>query len=286
MNDGINSGVLTQECPYCGSRKSSLIAKNLPWPEVTSYFSVDYSMYECGVCDLVYASPLDARTLAGIESYLVHSYNTHRVDNLKAAVKLIWGGDFKTNVRRKLRPYKHKLFSTRGGKNSESLQLLREYGCKTVLDVGCSFGEFVALAFDSGFDAFGVEPNKKVVDAVENIQPGRVFQGRFPEQFGPLQHYSCIIFQGVVYGIPPHLLRDLFSSAFRRLEPNGVLIVFDHDSFNRFKPESRNTLQGALTLTLVGKKFMHQIANDMCFHIYQHVRSKSEPNCCFHVFRK
>jgi SAM-dependent methyltransferase len=155
-----------------------------------------------------------------------------------------------------------------------------------MLDVGCSFGEFVALALDSGFDAYGVEPNKEIVDAVEMIQPGRVFQGCFPEQCGPLQRYSCIIFQGVVYSIPPRSLRNLFSSAFRMLEANGVLIVFDHDSSNRHKQESRCTVQSALTLTLVGEIFMHGIAKDMCFSAYRNVNSISEPNCCFHIFRK
>lgn len=66
----------------------------------------------------------------------------------------------------------------------------------------------------------------------------------------------------------------------------GGLIVFDHDSANRHATKSRSSVQGVLTFSLLGAKFMRNIARDLGFTNYEHIKSEAEPNCCFHILQK
>ncbi len=271
-------------CPDCKTNNSKLLTKNTSWSETELFFTVNYGLRICNSCELLYAAPLEPQTLKGIEAYLTQSYNTHRVDDYCETINRIWGAGLKGLLRRRLRIYKTWL--SREGRIPETLRILKSQNCQTVLDVGCSFGDFVVSAIDAGFDAYGIEPNVKLVDAISRVHQGRVFHGLFPSQIGPLPAYDAIVFLGVFYSLPPSVLRPVFDSCFRLLTAGGRLIVFDYDSANRSNLECLPTMQGPLTLSLIGAEFMRRVAADFRFARYEKIVSKGHPFYCYHVLEK
>jgi len=271
-------------CPYCASESCNFLTKNIPWPETEKYFSVNYGIHECDSCGLLFADPLDQEVFKGIEAYLTNSYNTHRVLDYRKTISSIWGDGFRLKIRRRLRHYKIRF--SKQSKISETLRILKSRNYKTILDVGCSFGSFVVSAIDAGFDAYGIEPNAELVETIGRIEPDRVSCGLFPNEIGPLSAYDAIVFHGVYYSLPPSSLRKIFASCFSLLNAGGSLIVFDFDSANRDIADCLPTVQGALTLSLVGAKFMEKAANDFGFSRYEHVITKSQPYYCFHILTK
>lgn len=271
-------------CPYCDSASCTLLVKNLPYPEHEKYFAVNYGMHVCNSCDLLFAAPLDQDTLKGREAYLTNAYNTHRVTDYRKTIGSIWGAGFKYALRRRMRHYKNK-FSWES-KVGETLRIIKSRNYRTVLDVGCSFGGFVVAAIDAGFDTYGIEPNAQLVEAIDKIEKNRVFQGLFPDETGPLAAYDVIVFHGILYSLPPAALRQTFASSLRLLNSGGSLIVFDLDSANRNNPDCSTSIQGALTLSLVGTKFMQRVAKDFGFSRYEHIMTKSQPYYCFHILVK
>lgn len=65
------------------------------------------------------------------------------------------------------------------------------------LDIGCGIGNVVLLAYQVGFDAYGLEYNKKIYDIAKNVLPvgsGRIFKGDMIDfkrynQFDVLYYY-------------------------------------------------------------------------------------------------
>jgi SAM-dependent methyltransferase len=114
-------------CPVCAEAKNSLVEK----------LDCDYSLYHCGVCDVVFAEPMktDMAFYEKSEDYLFR-------DRL-IFDPMQW--DFRWDM----------------------LQFLKYQPLKgkRLLDVGCGTGFFVKKASDIGYDAYGIELNKRSVES-------------------------------------------------------------------------------------------------------------------------
>ena len=118
---------LSVPCPVCAEVKNRLAEKS----------DCGYSLYHCGVCDVVFAEPMktDMAFYEKSEDYLFRD----RVifDPMQ------W--DFRWDMRQflKYQPLKG----------------------KRLLDVGCGTGFFVKKTSDIGYDAYGIETNKRSVES-------------------------------------------------------------------------------------------------------------------------
>ncbi len=93
-----------------------------------------------------------------------------------------------------------------------------------LLDVGCSYGAFLELARDKGWETFGVDVSTKAVAYAKqerklNTQVGRLEDVRFPEN-----HFSVITMWDVVEHLddPVRTLEEIK----RVLKPDGVVVIF------------------------------------------------------------
>jgi len=106
-----------------------------------------------------------------------------------------------------------------------SQKILQELGKSThrkLLDVGCAAGLFVGAASKLGFDAQGIEPNKKM--AAPGIKRGlNIRTGFFPEVLGKDERFEIITFNDVLEHIEG--IHTILDSCYQRLENNGHLCI-------------------------------------------------------------
>ncbi len=58
---------------------------------------------------------------------------------------------------------------------NSSIDILKKYNVKNILDIGCANGHFVFLAQKNNIDSFGIEPRQSIVNT---------FQSKFIKEFG------------------------------------------------------------------------------------------------------
>ncbi len=94
---------------------------------------------------------------------------------------------------------------------------------RRLLDVGCGYGHFLALARDQGWEATGLEPSIEAVEAARGIPGVRILKGNIADLAGRPERFDCITAWNVLELVADPrrdlgLLVDLLS-------PGGWLLV-------------------------------------------------------------
>jgi SAM-dependent methyltransferase len=168
------------------------------------------------------------------------------------------------------------------GRVAQALTLLHAGGVRSLLDVGCSYGAFVAAAMRAGFDSYGVEPTREVVDMIRADGISRISGGFFPDATGPLKRYDALSFFHALMHFPA-LSQALFQACRALLNRGGTLLVFCTDPRHIGDPDLEASLRSPIALNFTGEAFMRRVARDAGFAAYEHVPSRDEPQCCFHL---
>jgi 2-polyprenyl-3-methyl-5-hydroxy-6-metoxy-1,4-benzoquinol methylase len=93
-----------------------------------------------------------------------------------------------------------------------------------ILDVGCSYGAFMMLAQESGWEAYGVELNSSAVQFAREQRHLNVYQGTIEQAAYPAEHFDAVTLWDVIehFDSPVSTLREIH----RVLAPGGVLSIF------------------------------------------------------------
>jgi len=111
-----------------------------------------------------------------------------------------------------------------------------------ILDIGAGIGTFVFLAKQSGFDAYGVEYNRKQCEMAENIWGVKLINGLFEDvrkEFGD-NSFDIINLHHVLEHVrsPNTLLKQVYDI----LAANGILLIEVPYQFGSFKTEIKTFL--------------------------------------------
>jgi len=125
--------------------------------------------------------------------------------------------------------------------------IIKSYGCKTVLDVGCADGSFThRIACESETIITGIDINEKNIDLAKKNYPGYAFVCSDLKNISskiivfdkkPLT-FDCIVFSSVLHEISSYdpdekkrftskPIREAIEFAAKHLNPNGILIIRD-----------------------------------------------------------
>lgn len=281
-----------RSCPYCGAPGGAFIADKTDWPGALSYFRADYRLYRCGGCDLIYAFPLSAATLDGMTRYYAEAYNLARGDDMGAHLAAIWGGgdplDGPAGWGRRIRRIVRRAVSASPipprDRMREVLASADAVGGRTLLDIGCSYGELVAAARRAGIDAYGLEPTEDIVALARGYGARSMTAGRFPADGGPLPAYDVLVMSHVLFYLPA-VTPALFAACRRLLNPGGTLIVLAHDGDLLAARDPRLATSAASPLVLNGvtRNFMARAAADAGFSACRHQAVVSEPWSVIHL---
>lgn len=130
--------------------------------------------------------------------------------------------------------------------NNFSLSALRSENCKKVLEVGCGLGRFLSRLLKQGFDAYGTEASRAMLEAArEQIGPlcddpqdrvrdafsckgdlARIFCSRSPEQ-SDLPWFDAVHCALVLSEQNEDELAFLWDQMVKVLRPGGILILRD-----------------------------------------------------------
>lgn len=274
-------------CPYCGSSDVVLVCSKDTWPETVAYFTCDYSLYRCSACDLLYAHPLSDDVISDIRRYLQESYNTTRGADSVRQLDGIWGRSMaEAIVKRVIRSFRARVLGSTAAqlnRTTEVISLLHGERVRSVLDVGCSYGDFLAVALANGFNAYGVEPTGALAARVGRRSGGRLSAGFFPESSGPLEGYDAIVFlRTLSYMV---MSRSVMKAMTDLVNPGGVIIIYDIDSSRIETAEMATSITSPLILNIVGEKFMRRVALDFCLQ-YKCCPGKADGQITIHILRK
>lgn len=284
----------TIHCPYCQSADAVFICDKVDWDETLPFFEADYRMFRCAGCGLIYCDPLTDTVMTSMSRYFTESYNLTRGIDFRATIAKTWGLARLLSrrvlwmVRRQRRRWwrlpglGRRQAITGTGRFAEALAILDRHGAFSVLDVGCSYGGFVAAALSCGFDAFGVEATRDIVRLIHEQGVRRVVHGSFPEQAGPRGTYDAITFFHVLMHFPA-LEPEFFAACRQRLRPGGAMLVFCTDPASLDQEDMAATRRSPIALNFTGASFMQRAAADAGFSSYTLLPCAAEPHCCFHL---
>jgi SAM-dependent methyltransferase len=173
-------------CTICTSASSFLLKKD------------GYDLYKCPTCGLVFVHPQPEGNFLKEKVYSYESgYQSNKKGNFGDVPK-----DKKTR----------KIF--------EMLAALNKQG--NLLDVGCSSGEFMHYAELEGFDAYGVELNRRTVEVARN-HGLNVFNGYLEDAKYENEFFDVIFLGDIIEHVPsPHAL---LKECARVLKSGGVMVI-------------------------------------------------------------
>lgn len=104
-----------------------------------------------------------------------------------------------------------------------------------LLDIGCSSGHFLKVAFNRGYDVYGIEPNLDMVEfATKELGLPNIICGILQENTYPIDYFDVVTLWDVLEHIPNpaavlHIVLNL-------LKPNGWVFAYTEnvESFNVF----------------------------------------------------
>ncbi|HEV8538221.1 MAG TPA: methyltransferase domain-containing protein, partial [Bacteroidota bacterium] len=191
------SGFLEEtRCPTCQAP---------PAPKLIFRKSEGIGIWECPGCGVYYASPrFDEPSLLGIYENEAFSdmsfYDTWTYETWQQSDARGW---FVSNLK---------------------TQLVKRYvpGGSAILDIGCSTGEFVAVARRNDLDAEGIDNSKMLTDVGRNILKVPVHQADVKD-FRPSRKYRGI----VIWDVLEHLYDpvDMLEQCAKLMEPGGFLFA-------------------------------------------------------------
>jgi len=99
-----------------------------------------------------------------------------------------------------------------------------------ILDIGCGSARDLKMLYDSGYDAWGMEPSAVLIRLAEESFPGlkgRIHQGSLPDDFpsalpGPWEGILC---SAVLQHIPDEYIFDCLFLFHHQLMPEGKLFL-------------------------------------------------------------
>ncbi|MBW3623995.1 MAG: class I SAM-dependent methyltransferase [Armatimonadetes bacterium] len=187
-----------EHCPFCGGQMlSRFIAGN-----GESHGNQQVSVIECQTCVFAWQWPLRRTTVESVQHY------DNRYGNAEQ------GGCNYFHTSNRVEAAKAQLEFVKGLPGGEK---------KSLLDVGAGLGFFVHEALKAGFDAIGVEPSPKGVEAGnEMLGPGRMFEGSI-EDLPSDRSFDVITLWDVIEHVERP--RELVRSAVTRLQPGGWLVI-------------------------------------------------------------
>ncbi|MDC3293787.1 class I SAM-dependent methyltransferase [Alphaproteobacteria bacterium] len=177
-------------CPLCGSDQS------------TQIFEIDGFCYdECSRCNSLFANP------ALFPNYVEELYTDGTYDLYQE--KLVRNSEV---IRRDTLDIR---------KVSQVEQLMEQKDSRSILDVGCGSGSFLAVCSERGWDVTGVDPSGVARDVASSRYKIDVIEADFLEaNFS--RHFDVVTFWGVL----EHLTNpcEAIVKAHRLLNKNGLLV--------------------------------------------------------------
>lgn len=156
-----------------------------------------YDLYQCATCSLVFVSLLPTEDFLSTQVYSTESgYQAHKKSDFSKLVQ-----DIKTK----------KIFKALGGGHG-----------KTLLDVGCSSGEFLYWAQCAGFKAFGVELNPRTAGIAQK-NGFDVLIGTIDAVVYPPESFDVIFLGDVIEHVRDP--RALVLSCKKLLKNGGMLVI-------------------------------------------------------------
>ena len=278
------------QCPYCASPHYRFISeKKNSNGQTDQYFDADFSLVSCNNCGLLFSSPIDDKKYSQIKNYFSNSYNINRDANYAATVTDYWGCSLTNRLKRWMRVTRFLIRNLMGfpmpGRYHELMRIIGSRPLTTILDIGCSYGLLISFCRSMGYQAYGVEPTRAIAEEIQKHVPNLVEYGFFPDTYGPLERYECILFIHVLmYLRTPD--RTLFQACFDRLADGGRLIILANDPDKLNDDKNRLILAAPTILNFVGEAFLELVARDIGFSTYQYIPSKSEHHCAFHILTR
>jgi len=150
---------------------------------------------------------------------------------LRCAVCGTWGSSLDAEINRFSPVYLDEdnreggIEAIRRQNNQQVVRRLRELGTtprSRVLDVGCAHGWFCLTAISAGFDAEGIEPDRKVAEGAKKGGVN-VRVGFFPEVLSSAERFDVITFNDVLEHIPD--ARGALAASRCHLNPGGLISV-------------------------------------------------------------
>jgi 2-polyprenyl-3-methyl-5-hydroxy-6-metoxy-1,4-benzoquinol methylase/spore coat polysaccharide biosynthesis predicted glycosyltransferase SpsG len=126
---------------------------------------------------------------------------------------------------------------------------------RTVLDIGCAYGAFLAAAKEESFEPFGIDPAQDAIDYVRQTLEIKAVNGFFPNCFEPnsssfIPHsYSVVTLWYVIEHFTD--CRAIFENIKKILKPGGILA---------FSTPSFSGISGTFSL----KNFLEKSPEDHC----------------------
>lgn len=173
-------------------------------------FSRDITNVICKNCGLIYNNPkLDKHELKELYSELAISSNNSK--NCIIPISKIEKEQFKFIL---------KYFPKSKIKNS------------TILDVGCSFGNFLKLFYDLGGKVFGIEPSISDASYAKKINHVKIIQNFFETTKNSIEKFDFISILYVLEHVEDPF--TILSKIYQNLKPDGLLFLEVPDSTKPF----------------------------------------------------
>lgn len=104
-----------------------------------------------------------------------------------------------------------------------------------LLDIGCSSGHFLKVAYEYGFDTYGIEPNSEMARfASEELKLPNILNGVLKGEEYPPCYFDVITLWDVIEHVPQP--NELLRSVFKLLKAGGWVFAYTEnvESFNVF----------------------------------------------------
>ena len=235
-----------EECPVCGSAMRTLLYKSLT-DKVFFCAPGRWTLYRCTDCNSAF---LDPRPTTATIALAYSSYFTHelasddapqsRMGRIKRGIR---NGYLNARYQVQLQPailagrWITPLLPAKRRAIDEFVRHLPQKKGGKVADIGCGNGQFLRIARDLGWQAWGVDLDPKAVETAKKTG-ATVLQGGFPDTGLPSEHFDVVTLSHVIEHV--HDPIAALKEAFRILKPGGQIWVatpnlesFGHARFGR-----------------------------------------------------
>lgn len=190
-----------------------------------------WSLMRCAKCDLLWLNP---RPLPNEISKLYLEYYTHQQNDslmkkratLYKAVKakiLQSGFGYSMNVKSKFLGKVLSYISPLKEIVGRSVMWVKANEGRSLLDIGCGNGQFLAQMKELGWNVFGIEPDSKAARIAREHFGLEIFQGTLEKAKFPANSFDVITMDNVIEHVPDPI--NLLTECRRILKSGGKLVV-------------------------------------------------------------